>query len=405
MAAATAESDVQVDEGFSGFASMTPEQRESYVSNLHTDLATDKAEQKAREDAPLDAPEPGKTPEESGLVRGEDGRFIKRSDAEERADYAAYLQRKRYPKGDETTPPTTTETPSTPVKDDETPVVDDAAPGAKPGQGEEVQDWRDAEVKDLATQYGIDETKLAKIPNREVLDVLLETINRKAFEEGKTAAKPAEPADAKPAEPTAANAEKTTTEDALAILESLKLGDPDGNLALEDREPIQKAFKALAAEVKEGRTFRKEMQAFIGTVKQREAHAAFAKLKSDFTASVDSLGNTELFGKPGERTKEQAANLEKVFNDGHLPHARGLMAQGRQVGPTPTFAKAAVNLLFGDQLIEKAKQQHLAALKKSAARRTGGGVTKPNPLPKDATALQRNLAEANENWRATHPDE
>ena len=372
MATATLEADDDIAE----FAAMTPEARQTYVDGLHDNLQSEKAEQTAREEAKFEPPEPGKTAEETaGQSRDESGRFAK---------------------------PPETETTETPVNDDETPVVDDAAPVANTGKGEEVQDWRDAEVKDLATQYGIDETKLAKIPSREVLDVLLESIDKKAFDAGKTDTKPTEVV-AKPEDKPAATKEQT--EDALTLLESLKLGDADGNLALEDREPIEKTFKALAAEVKEGRAFRKEVQTFLENQKKQEAHASFTKLKSDFGNSVDSLGHTELFGKPGERTKEQAANFEKVFNDGHLPHARGLIAQGRQVGPTPAFAKAAVNLLFGDQLVKQAKQQQIDKLKKSSARRTGGGVTKPHPLAKDATPLQQNLSEANENWRKSHGEE
>ena len=105
------------------------------------------------------------------------------------------------------------------------------------------------------TQYGIDAAKLAKIPSRKCWTCLLESIDQKAFQAGQTAAKPADGGSPKAAEPAAADATQQATDDALSLVESMKLGDADGNLALEDREPIEKAFKAMAAEIKEMRQF------------------------------------------------------------------------------------------------------------------------------------------------------
>jgi hypothetical protein len=350
---------LEADDSLAAFAEMDESQRSAYVDSLHTDLAAEKAGSIAAglgDDSPP-APEAGKT-------RDEAGRYTKQA--------------------------ATTETPAS---GDETPATDDAASQTPKGsKSEEAEDWRNAETKDLATQYGLDEEALAAIPSRDVLDTVLKAIDRKAFEAGKTA--PAKPQSGQPA-PEAANAQQQTADDALARLEAFSLDD---ELGADDAPKIRDAVKAITAELKEMRQFR-------GTMQQQQGQAAFAQLQRDFTASVDSLGHTELFGKPGERTAAQAANLEKAFHEGHIPHARGLLAQGRQVAPTPAFAKAAVNLLFGDQLVEHAKQQQLARIKKQSARITGGGSTKVLPLPEDATPLERNLREATENWRRSHGED
>ena len=345
MATAT----IEADDSMAQWANMPADQRAAYVDQLHTDLSAEKQAEQVSEERP--------TP---GHTRDEMGRYAR------------------------------TEPTETPAGGDETPAADDAAPQAPKGsKSEEVQDWRDAETLDLASQYGLDDVALAALPSREVLDHVLRAIDKKAFEAGKTATKPVEPPAAKPAE--AASAAQQATNDALATLEAFSLDD---ELGADDAPKIRNAVKAITAELKEMRQFR-------GTLQQQQIQAARETLRSQFTESVDSLGHTELFGKPGSRTKEQAANLEKAFSEGHIPHARGLLAQGRQVAPTPTFAKAAVNLLFGDQIVEQAKAQQLSKLKKQASRVTGGGSTKL-PLPKDATPLEKNLREAAENWRRAH---
>jgi hypothetical protein len=418
MATATAEPTTRdVDDDLAAYTSLPKNEQQAYIADLHTRMAKEKAA--TAEPSSEVRADPGKTRAETAAANGvakdpATGRFVKQDPDKppqtepEGADIAANLQRQRNNKDEPSGKGV--ETPAPADAGAVKPAADAAAPETP--EGEEVEDdWRTPEVSDLATQYGLDEIALASIPTREVLDSVLRAIDRKAFEAGKaqttTAAAPKEPAPQPAAPVPQANGQQQATDDALTLLKSLKLGDGEGNLTLEDREPIEKAFKAMASEIEESRTFRKEMSDLRSMLQQQQVTLAHNQLKADFTTSLDSLSAdkdigpaiTELFGKPGERTAEQTANLNKAFEDGHIPHAKGLIAQGRQVGPTPTFAKAAVNLLFGDQLLKQAKAAQLAKLRKSAARRTGGGTTKPNALASNATPLERNLAAAQENWK------
>ena len=348
MATATIEND-----DLAAWAEMPVADRDAYVRDIqeNLDAKADASRAAPVEQDTADEPPPGKT-------RDEMGRYL----------------------------------PKTPASDDETPAARDAVPAAKPDHDDDAgDDWLTPEVTEQAAAYGLSPEDLGEFQSRAELDRALRIIDRKAFEAGKTAAKPA---DATPAAPAPASASQVA--DALATLESLTFDENE--LAATDAPKILDAFKTVAAELKELRQFRSSLQA-------DRAKAAFESIKSEFANSVDSLGHTELFGKPGARTKEQQANLEKAFNEGHLPHARGLIAQGRQVAPTPTFAKAAVNLLFGDQIVNNAKQEQLSRLRKQSARRTGGGTTKIPPLPKNATPLEQNLREARENWRKAHGED
>ena len=294
---------------------------------------------------------------------------------------------------DDTPPPAATETPS---DDDVTPAAADSAPAATPEAGDEDdRAWLDAETKDLAAAYGITDEDLADVGSREELDRAMRIIDRKAFEAGKAAAVPQ--ADAKPVvQQSEAPKPTAPTGDPWADLKQFMLSD---EIDADAREPINKFVQTVAAEMKELRAMKAAMQ-------QQQMEASFNDLRTKAVTSIHSLGHTDLFGKPGEApTKEQAANLEKAL-DAHFTHARGLIATGRQAAPTPAFLKAAVNLLFGDQLVSQAKKQHLAALKKQSARRSGGGTTKavPQSIPDNETTRQaaRRIAsdpEVQEAWK------
>ena len=257
--------------------------------------------------------------------------------------------------------------PETPAPGEETPAADDAAPAAS-AQDEEVdRSWLDADTQDLATALGLTDADLAEFGSKAELDRALRLIDRKAFEAGKAAQQPppAKPADQPPAQTPAAQ----RTEDALAKLKAFKL---DEELGSDDAPKLQEAISAITAELEDFRAWR-------DGIRKTEGQRAFQDLRTKATNALHSLGHVDLFGKPGEApTKEQAANVEKAL-DAHFTHARGLIASGRNAAPTPAFLKAAVGLVFADQLVNSTKQQQIAKLKAQSARRTGGGTTKPTP--------------------------
>lgn len=349
---------VQASESVADWAALAPAEQQAYVDKLHAGLAAEKSEVAERNgktpEKREEPPQPGQTRDEM-RPRDDAGRFSK------------------------TEPP---------AVNDETPVVGDAAPAAKPDKAkEDDRAWLDADTKDLANAMGLTGDDLAEFGSKAELDRALKIIDRKAYMEAKQPPKPA--AESKPAEQQQASAQQQRTDDAIAKLEAFKLDD---ELGAADAPKLQEAFAAVVAELKEQRAWRAESQ-------RNEQHRAHQSLRSKALESLHSLGHADLFGKPGEKpTKEQVANVEKAL-EAHFTHGRGLAARGGNPAPTPAFLKAAVNLEFGDQLIEKSKQEHLDALKKQSNRRTGGTTTVPLKLPLNATPLEQNLAALNRNKR------
>lgn len=349
---------LEADESLAAWAEMSAPEREAYANDLHKGVVEERAAEAARDKEkpaePVEPPPPGRT-------RDETGRFTKQEE--------------------------------TPANDDETPVVDDAAPAATPDKAkEDDRAWLDADTKDLANAMGLSDDDLADFGSKAELDRALRIIDKQAYKAAKEPPKPN--GDAKPpAQP--ASVQQQRTDDALAKLEAFKL---ENELGADDAPKLNEAFAAVVAELKEQRAWRAETQ-------KVEAQRSFQSLRAKAVESLHSLGHADLFGKPGEKpTKEQAANVEKAL-EAHFTHGRGLAARGGQPAPTPAFLKAAVNLAFGDQLIEKTKQEQLARLKKQSAKRTGGGSTTLPPLPKDATPLERNLREAQANWKKAHGED
>lgn len=275
------------------------------------------------------------------------------------------------------------ETKETPVVGDETPAVDDAALAAEDteakgkGEGEteesESADWRDEETKEYATMMGVSEDELSDFGSREELDRALRISDRKAFEAGEAAESPV----VEKPKPVIQQSEKPETaaqDDPFADLSRFKLGEEFDEKAA---KPINDFVDSAVATIK-------DLQTRVARFEQQSQRQATADIHRRAFDSLHSLGNVELFGKPGEKaTKEQAANVAKAI-DAHFTHARGLFASGRQAAPTPAFLKAAVNLAFGDQISKQQRQQLTDKLRKQAAKRTGGGTAKIAPKPKGA---------------------
>jgi hypothetical protein len=316
---------------------MSPEQRQADVDNLYNQVQTER--QQYETDAGLREPDPARTADEE--------------------------------------PPTAHDSGAA----DETPGSADAAPVVPKADDEEVQDWRDAEVKDLATAYGLDDVTLAALPNRDVLNHVLQAIDKKAFEAGKVPPTGQQPPLAKAAEKQAeqpAAQQPSQAGDPFADLSKFKL--PEGGEEYDAVKNHNAFVEAAAAELKNLRTL-------VSGFQQQSQQSALANLQQRATASLHSLGFTDLFGEPGkEPTKEQAANIQKAM-DAHFTHARGLLAQGRQPAPTPSFLRSAVQLAFGDALIQQTQKQFDERLKKQSHRISGGSARHaPSRMPTDREA-------------------
>lgn len=295
-----------------------------------------------------------------------------------------------------------TETKETPAAGDETPAGDDAAkPKEGEGEGEpevEAKDWRDDETKEFAAMMGLTDADLSDFGSREELDRALRLIDRKAFEAGKAGLEAPNGQEQKQQQVQQPEVKQPVAQqqqqagDPLADLSKFKL---DETFNEEAAAPINRFVETAATTIKSQAAEIKDLQTRLARFEQSAAEQSVADIERRAIESLHSLGQPELFGKPGERpTKEQAENVKRAVR-AHFIHARGLMAAGRQVAPTPAFLKAAVHLEFGDQLLQIQKKQHLAALQKQSARRTGGPAAKPVPPDldwDDMTPAQRAAA-------------
>ena len=276
---------------------------------------------------------------------------------------------------------------NTPASSDETPAVDDAA--ATSGEGAvdaKAAEWLTEEVKGTAAAYGISDDELADIPSREVLDVILRGIDRKAFEAGKNAERPAD----KPKEPVQQGATQQKVDDALAKLKAFKL---DETLGAEDAPKIQEAVSAIAAELDELRAFRSELQ-------QQKAQALTGRWEREFNDSLNTVAKEMGLDDMMKDRKNRA----RVF-DAHLIHFKGMVSAGRivandQLHITPALVRAAVNQEFAEAIIKNLKSEtvKVSDLQDQSRQRMGGpahkAVVKANPRA-ELIKLHRELTQNN----------
>lgn len=278
----------------------------------------------------------------------------------------------------------------TPAGSDETSVADDAALAENKANGEgdddevdEKADWLDQDTRDLANTMGLTDEDLSEFGSRAELDRALRIIDRKAFEAGKAQQQPAKSIEKPSDQQVGQQKTEQQTDDPFADLTQYKLGD-------QFDEDASKPFNTF---VDTAVATLRDLQNRLSRFEQQNQQRAVEEVRRQAIDSLHSLGNTELFGKPGQKpTKEQAANIEKAI-DAHFTHARGLLATGRQAAPTPAFLKAAVHLAFGDQLSQQQQKQLTEKLRKQSSRRTGGAAAKPLPKVPSSDETPRQRAE------------
>ena len=264
-----------------------------------------------------------------------------------------------------------TKTPETPVASEEIPADDDAVKTADEVGGEdEFESWIDDSVKDFVDAMGLklSDEELASFSSREELDRALRIIDRKAFEEAGKPAESSSPAKEKPAAP----APVESANDPFADLAKFKLKaatDDETGFDPEAIKPLNEFVDATAAAVK-------RLEAKLASYEQAQQQTAVQNLRTKAIESLHALGHKDLFGEPGKAlTKEQSANIEKAL-DAHVTHARGVLSRGGKPVPSTEFLRSAVNLAFGDQIVSAEKRRQADKIRKSAARRTGGGTPK-----------------------------
>lgn len=242
------------------------------------------------------------------------------------------------------------------------------------------EDWRDDEVKELATAYGIDDKALASFSSRDELERALSLFDNHAMQAGSNAGDQQA-------------GEQGTAREAQNVERHPVYPDrrPDGTLLPADQRQSQQAAKPseftlnLDPEVvgedvvntfKGLQTFyESKFQALeqrLAEQQKLEQSRQMEAYYSAFDAVVDSLGETELFGETGKETKEQMAN-RRLLESEFAGYANNLSRQGRSVSLSKPFVGRAMKRAFADHLIQRERQQLTQRLQQQSSQRLGIG--------------------------------
>lgn len=239
--------------------------------------------------------------------------------------------------------------------------------GVSAGGEDDERDWLDSDTREHARGMGLRDEEIDSFLSADELDRALRILDRQAFD--------AEQASRSSAAGDGTGEGGKTAEGGDDSAESVF--DPKKYHFGEEYEEtarnamngfidgVAKTINALAAEVKELRSGGEAVQ-----------------IRNRAVESLQSLGYTELFGKPGETlSASQEANIDKVM-ESHLIHGRGLTDSGRKFDHTPLFLKAAAMLAFGSDIQKIDQRRTIDKLRKQESRRTGGGSSNRVEVPK-----------------------
>ena len=246
------------------------------------------------------------------------------------------------------------------------------------------QDWLDADLKGLATAYGVPEAMLPTFNSRQELERTLTILEAQAAATGTTPSaetQAAPPVEKKPVVPVS---EATTKVEGLE--KYLMPSDFDDGVVNPHNAFVKDATARIAQ--LEGAI------AQLTTVENRRANGQRIK---DFDAAIDAVGHPELFGVAGKRSAEEVARCDKVWKH-HFAVLAGLVQRGQTGRTDKAFVERAVLAQFGPEIIKSAKQQVIDKLKKQSGKRMGGPANKSvhdasngKGSPKDNPAVMAEL--------------
>jgi polyhydroxyalkanoate synthesis regulator phasin len=271
----------------------------------------------------------------------------------------------------------------TPVVDEVSPVIDDAGKAVEPEtvtpKTEEPEDWRNAEVQGLAEAYGIDAGRLAKIPSREVLDVLLDSLEHNPMAQVTEPVREVKQTQENKPEP-------------VKDLEEFSLTNND-ELSIEDAPKLIEKIRKQDQELREIREWKAQQEQAV--IKQFIDGARSRVIESAMKAYP------EFYGEPGKPlTKEMVARHDDLWK-AHFDRAALIERRGGKPNESIEFVKRSIADVHGDLILSKIekKQERLEKLITQSSRVTGGGSTKDLPTS-GATPLEKNLAKLSQRLRS-----
>lgn len=235
-----------------------------------------------------------------------------------------------------------------------------------------VQDWLDDDLRKLAADVGIPESKIGEFGSRQELERVFDIFDARAIEAGKKQF--TDNAALVPAEVAAKAEEKkplTKLDDS-----SKQPGEDVSKFLLPASEFDDKLAEVHNSFVSETSVRIKALETVIAGFQQQEAQRQTQSVLNEFSKAVDSIGQTELFGSEGNRTKEQSENYARLW-DAHRAHVMGLRSMGRPAGTDKTFVERALYSEFGQQITKNKEKQVIDRLQDQSKRKMGGPSGKP----------------------------
>jgi hypothetical protein len=253
---------------------------------------------------------------------------------------------------------------------DETTAVHTDGETAKPkGKGEKAEDrsWLDDDLKAEVSAYGISEDELADFASREEVERAMRLFDKSALEAGRKAL---------------AEGEKGATRDDKGRF------IPKGETETKEPEkaPVAKTGgyevkldKAVYddAIVEEFLQLRDHYEARLETLEARFKEADAKAEQQQFDSLVDSLGHTDLFGKPDKEDAKQRQRREDLYV-AVKAQIIGLQAYGRPTEMSESLINRVARMVFADELGKKDLKSRTNRISRQSNGRMGGGATRPS---------------------------
>jgi len=268
--------------------------------------------------------------------------------------------------------PPTHETPAGSAGDEPAPAKGDEPAPVEPSG------WIDDDVRGLVSAFGLTEEDVSLFTGRDELERALTLLDSRArkhvdAELGRETQPPPPQATAHPAHPDRradgtflpADQRRAAQE---AVQEDFRLQlDPElhGQDLVEQLGKLQEHYGARIKTLA-------DRLAAQERVEQERAEQAFVQV---FDATVDSLGQTDLFGQTGKETREQMANRVRLFEEFQVRqaiHGR----QGRQVSLNKPFLDYISRAAFAEHFFKQQHKQLTQRVMAQAGKRMDVGVTK-----------------------------
>ncbi len=261
---------------------------------------------------------------------------------------------------------------------DETPAPKADETAAPKGKGETTDDraWLDDDLKSEVAAFGISEDELADFTSREEVERAMRLFDKSALEAGRKAMADGE--------------SKTTRDDKGRFVKS----ETETPAKEPEKKPAKGSYEikldksiyddGLVDELTRLRDHYEdrleENRTRLETLEARFLEADQKAEQQHFDSLVDSLGHTDLFGKPDKEDAKQRQRREDLYV-AVKAQIIGLQAFGRPTEMSESLINRVARMVFAEELGKKDLKSRTARITKQSNGRQGGGATRPTDVP------------------------